>query len=84
MPQMSQVLRERALDIARAVVREFNVNFSTIRRLQCGFRKFGSTSNWPQNRRPHVWRCVGERFADVNVVNRVPHSGGGSYGMGQA
>jgi hypothetical protein len=25
----------------------------------------------------HVWRCVGERFADANVVNRVPHGGGG-------
>jgi hypothetical protein len=22
-------------------------------------------------------RCVGERLADVNVVNRVPHGGGG-------
>ncbi len=24
-----------------------------------------------------VWRCVGERFADVNVVNWVAHGGGG-------
>ncbi len=24
-----------------------------------------------------VWHCVGERFADVNVVDRVAHSGGG-------
>jgi hypothetical protein len=24
-----------------------------------------------------VWCCVGKRFADVNVVNRVPHGGGG-------
>ena len=23
-----------------------------------------------------VWRCVGEQFADVNFVNRVPHGGG--------
>ena len=45
--------------------------------LQCCFREFGSTSNQPHNRRPRVWRCVGEQFADVNVVNRVPHGGGG-------
>ncbi len=27
--------------------------------------------------RQHVWHCVGERFADVNVVDRVAHGGGG-------
>ena len=26
--------------------------------------------------RQHVWRRVGERFADANVMNRVPHGGG--------
>ncbi len=29
------------------------------------------------NGRPRVWHCVGERFADVNVVDRVAHGGGG-------
>ncbi len=38
----------------RAVARELNVNFSTISRLQRRFRKFGSTSNRPLNRRPRV------------------------------
>ncbi len=33
---------------------ELNVNFSTISRLQRSFREFGSTSNRPHNRRPHV------------------------------
>ncbi len=60
MPQMSQVLRERAIGMltagmsTRAVARELNVHFSTICNLQTLFREFGSTSNWPHNRRPRV------------------------------
>ncbi len=60
MPQMSQVLRERAIGMltagmsTRAAARELNVNFSTISRLQRRFREFGSTSNRPHNRRPRV------------------------------
>ncbi len=60
MPQMSQVLRERAIGMltsgmsTRAVARELNVHFSTISRLQRRFREFGSTSNRPHNRRPRV------------------------------
>ncbi len=48
MPQMSQVLRERAIGMltagmsTRAVVRELNVHFSTISRLQRRFREFVS------------------------------------------
>ncbi len=48
MPQMSQVLRERAIGMltagmsTRAVARDLNVNFSTISRLQRCFREFGS------------------------------------------
>ncbi len=60
MPQMSQVLRERAIGMltagmsTRAVARELNVHFSTISLLQRRFREFGSTSNRPLKRRPHV------------------------------
>ncbi len=60
MPQMSQVLRKRAIGMltagmsTRAVVRELNVHFSTISHLQRRFREFGSTSNRPHNRRPRV------------------------------
>ena len=60
MPQMSQVLRERAIGMltagisTRAVARELNVHFSTISRLQRRFREFGSTSNLPHSRRPRV------------------------------
>ena len=59
----------------RAVAKDLNVYFSTISRIQCCFREFVSTSNRLHNRRPRLWRCVGDRFADVNVVNRVPHGG---------
>ncbi len=58
MPQMSQVLRARAIGMltagmsTRAVACELNVHFSTISQLQRHFREFGSTSNRPQNRRP--------------------------------
>ncbi len=60
MPQMSQVLRERAIGMltagmsTRAVALELNVNFSTISHLQRRFREFCSTSNLPHNCRPRV------------------------------
>ncbi len=60
MPQISQVLRERAIGMltagmsTRAVAHELNVHFSTISRLQKHFKEFGSTSNRPHNRRPRV------------------------------
>uniref|UniRef100_A0AAY5KD86 Transposase Tc1-like domain-containing protein n=1 Tax=Esox lucius TaxID=8010 RepID=A0AAY5KD86_ESOLU len=60
MPQMSQVLRECAIDMltagmsTRAVSHEFSGHFSTISRLQRCLREFGSTSNWPHNHRPRV------------------------------
>ena len=88
----TDVLRESAIGTltagmsTRAVARELNANFSTISCLQCSFREFGSTFNQPHNLRPCV--CVGEQFADVNVVNRVPHGcngvmvwAGTSYGQ---
>ncbi len=60
MPQMSQVLKERAIGMltagmsTRAVARQLNVHFSTINRLQRRFREFGSTSNRFNNRRSRV------------------------------
>ena len=33
-----------------------NVNLSTISHLQHRFKEFGTTSNWPHNFRPRVWR----------------------------
>ncbi len=60
MPQMSQVLRERAIGMltaamsTRVVARELNVHFSTISHLQRFFREFGSTSNRLHNCGPRV------------------------------
>ena len=62
-------LRERAIGMlaagmsTRVVARELNVHFSTISHLHC-FREFSMS---------RVWRCVGVRFADNNVVNSVPY-----------
>ncbi|XDV28191.1 hypothetical protein PO909_031543 [Leuciscus waleckii] len=50
MPQMSQVLRERAIGMLTAGMSTRAV----ARRLQRRFREFGSTSNRPHNRRPRV------------------------------
>jgi hypothetical protein len=66
---------KRPLKCAVVSHRELNVYFSTLSCLQHRFREFGSMSNWPHNRRPHVWRCVGKWFADANIVNRVKISG---------
>ena len=73
MPQMSQILRVRAIDMVtagmstRAVAREVNVNFSTIR---------------SHNRRPRVWRLVAEWFTDVNFEQSAPWWRWG-YGIGR-
>jgi hypothetical protein len=80
----THVLRERATGMLtagmsiRAVASELNVNFSTLSHLQHHFGEFGSTSNWPHNLRPRVWRRVDDQFADIYLVNRVPHGGSGA------
>ncbi len=40
--------------VHQSYCRKLNVTFSTISLLQRRFREFGSTSNWPHNRRPRL------------------------------
>lgn len=60
MPQMSQVMRERAIGMldagmsTRAVAAQLNVHYRTIGRLRIRFRQTGSTANQPHPRRPRV------------------------------
>lgn len=41
------------------------------------FVKMTRFSLFRANGRQHVWRCVGEPFADISVVDRAAHGGGG-------
>lgn len=60
MPQMSQVMRERAIGMldagmsTRAVSVQLNVHYRTIGRLQQRYRQYGTTANRPHARRPRV------------------------------
>ncbi len=77
MPQMSQVLRERAIGMltagmsTRAVARGLNVHFSTISRLQRRFREFGSTSNRPHNRRPSATPAQDLHIQHLHLQDRL-------------
>ena len=74
---MPQVMRESAVGMltagmsTRAVVREYSFLYHNSLPKVVLDNLAGSTFNRPHNRRPCVWHCVGERFADANVVNRV-------------
>ncbi len=64
MPQMSQILRERAIGMLTAGMSTRAVaHCSTISRLQRHFRESGSTSNQPHNRRP----CVTTPAQDLHI-----------------
>ena len=60
MPQMSQIMRERAIGMldagmsTRAVAAQLNVHYWTIGRLRVRFRQTGRTANRPHPRRPRV------------------------------
>ncbi len=63
MPQMSQVLRERAIGMLTAGMSTRAVHLSTISHLQRHFREFGSTSNWPHSHR----LCVTTPAQDLHI-----------------
>ncbi len=44
---------------------------------RCSLHGWSWFSLYRADGRQRVWRCVGEQFADVNVVDRVAHGGGG-------
>jgi hypothetical protein len=83
MPKMAQVLREHVIGMltagmsTRAVARELNVPYADS---QCHFREFGSKSNRPHNRRPHIWRCVWASGLLMSTLwTECPH--GADYAM---
>jgi hypothetical protein len=74
----SFVIQHNATDVSSfeaAVAREFHVHFSTISHLRCCFREFGSMND--HTTADHLYGIMWVSYADVNVVNRVPHGGGG-------
>ena len=50
---------------ARAAARALNVNFSTISRLTRRFDGFGTTTNCPHARRPHVTTSAQDRYIQI-------------------
>lgn len=67
MPQMSRVMRERAIGMltagmsTRAVAVQLNVHNRTIGRLRARFRETGNTANRPHPRRPRVTTAEQDR-----------------------